>query len=75
MKEARQSLVRYMNFFDASNGLIDSSRYLMGRIAEGLGLRETAEQFYSAVAQAKIESGFTSHDLSQIRIKVMGQAQ
>jgi hypothetical protein len=51
----------------------DSARYLTGRIAEGLGLREAAEETYSAIAHPKIESGDAAYDLAQIRLRAMRQ--
>jgi len=74
-KEARQALVRYLGFFDPSSGINDSAKYLMGRIAEGIGLNETAEKLYSALAKPKIETGDAAYDLAQIRLKIMHQAK
>jgi tetratricopeptide (TPR) repeat protein len=73
LKEARQSLVRYLSFYDAWAAINEPARYLIGRIAEGVGLRETAEQFYSTVAKPRIESGDDVYDLAQIRLKVIGR--
>ncbi len=75
LKDARQSLVRYLSFFDATTGINESAQYLMGRIAEGIGLRETAEKFYSAIAKPKVDGGDAAYDIAQIRLKVMGQAK
>jgi tetratricopeptide (TPR) repeat protein len=75
-KEARQSLVRYLGFFDAgTTGINASAHYLMGRIAEGISLRETAAQIYSAIPKPKTEIGDDAYDLAQIRLKVMSQAK
>jgi tetratricopeptide (TPR) repeat protein len=76
LKEARQSLVRYLSFFDAgTSGINVSAQCLMGRIAEGLGLKETAERTYSAIPKPKTDVGDSAYDLAQIRLKVMSQAQ
>jgi len=74
LKEARQSLVRYLGFFDVSTPINGSAQYLMGRIAEGLGMRETAEKFYSALTPPKINMGDDAYDLAQIRLKIMPSA-
>ena len=71
LKEARQSLVRYLGFFDASTPINASAQYLMGRIAEGLGMPEIAEKFYSALSKPKVDSGDDAYDLAQIRLKIM----
>jgi len=47
----------------------------MGRIAEGIGLNQTAEQIYTAIAKPKMETGDDVYDLAQIRLKVMRQAK
>jgi hypothetical protein len=47
----------------------------MGRIAEGIGLNETAEQIYRAITKPKIETGDDVYDLAQIRLKIMRQAK
>jgi tetratricopeptide (TPR) repeat protein len=72
-KEARQELLRYLGFFDASAGINDSAQYLMGRIAEGIGLTDTAEKFYSAMDKPKIDTGDAAYDLAQVRLRVMHQ--
>jgi hypothetical protein len=64
-----------LSFFDVSTGINDSARYLMGRIAEGIGLRECAIQLYSAVVKPKIDTGDAAYDLAQIRLRIMLQAK
>jgi len=75
LKEARQMLVRYLASVDPSAGMTDAARYLVGRIAEGIGLRDTAQETYSAIARPKVEAGDSVYDLAQIRLKVMHQNQ
>jgi len=40
----------------------------MALIAEGIGLRESAEQLYSAVVKPKIDTGDAAYDLGQLRL-------
>jgi len=75
LKEARQALVGYLGLFDPSTGIDGAARYVIGRIAEGLGLRETAEESYSAIARPKLDGGDDVYDLAQVRLKIMQQAK
>jgi tetratricopeptide (TPR) repeat protein len=71
LKEARAGLVRYLGTGDTIN---DSAWYLEGRIAEDLGLKETAAAIYSTIAKPSRPGGDSAYDLAQIRMKVMQAA-
>jgi tetratricopeptide (TPR) repeat protein len=71
LKEARQMLIRYMALFYASEGINVSARYVLGRLAEQLGLADAATAIYTGIPRPKIDIGDDAYDLAQIRLKVM----
>ena len=65
-KEARDGLLRYANGNFA--GIDDSSWYLEGRIAEGIGLADVAAEFYAKIAKPVRLSGTGAYELAQVRL-------
>lgn len=68
-KDARAGLLRYQG---TNLTISDSAWYLQARIAEGLGLNNTAKAIYSKIAKPQHPTGDGAYDLSQIRLKLLG---
>ena len=75
LRDARQNLVRYLTLAGPPPNINDAARYLMGRIAEGLGLRETATETYDAIAKPKVDTGDDVYALAQVRLKALRSSQ
>jgi tetratricopeptide (TPR) repeat protein len=68
LKEAHQMLVRYVSLVGSVNS---SAQYLMGRIAEGLGLADAAAELYRRIPAPEHDFGETVYGLAQVRLDAM----
>ena len=68
VKEARDLLLRYVNSSETVN---DSASYLVGRIAEELGLLDLATDIYSKIPKPKVPTGDAAYDIAQLRLKIV----
>jgi hypothetical protein len=68
VKEAREMLVRYLNNSETINA---SANYLVGRIAEEIGLFDIAVDIYSKIPKPKVLSGDDAYDIAQLRLKIV----
>jgi tetratricopeptide (TPR) repeat protein len=67
LKEARESILRYIGERDPVD---PGTLYVMGRIAEHLGLQDEATAMYSKIPRPDRTNGVTIYDLIQLRTTV-----